>query len=393
MALGYVDEFGVHIPSYGQIRDYLENQYKAIFGEDIYIEPDSKDGQWISVQAQAIFDCYLMALQVYNSFSPVTAIGVGLDNNVALNGIFRKESSFSVVDVTLTGAPRTLVNNGKVRDTAGQVWLLPTNVMIGNSGEITVSATAVEEGQVFAPAGSINTIVTPFRGWRSVTNVNAASPGMPLEDDFTLRRRQQLSVALQARSTVQTIVANLLNLEGVTYCHIWENDTNVVDANGVNPHTIMTVVDGGDSLGIAQIIYRLKTPGTGTQGDTSVTVTDRYGIKSDMQFQRPIREEFWVNIQLQPLANYTDVMQGIVQEAVVAYLDSLELGAEILISRLIKVITLCDDVGTTFDIAPANIQISNDGITFVDGATQPVWALSFIGITYVPVENVVVTAL
>lgn len=45
----YIDNTGMHIPTYAEIRDDLIQQMKSIFGDDIYIDEDSKDYQQISI--------------------------------------------------------------------------------------------------------------------------------------------------------------------------------------------------------------------------------------------------------------------------------------------------------------------------------------------------------
>ena len=44
----FVDDAGLHIPTYIDIRDDLIAQYKTIFGEEIYLDNDSQDYQMIA---------------------------------------------------------------------------------------------------------------------------------------------------------------------------------------------------------------------------------------------------------------------------------------------------------------------------------------------------------
>ena len=76
---------------------------QAIFGADIYLGSDSQDGQYISIFALAAFDCCQIAQAVYNSFSPLTAIGKALSTQVKINGIARDVATYSSVDLYLVG--------------------------------------------------------------------------------------------------------------------------------------------------------------------------------------------------------------------------------------------------------------------------------------------------
>ena len=87
----YVDTSGLHIPTYADIRDDIIVQMKKIYGNDIYLENDSADYQFISILALKISDSYQAVQYACNARSPVTAIGAALDSVVKLNGIVRKE--------------------------------------------------------------------------------------------------------------------------------------------------------------------------------------------------------------------------------------------------------------------------------------------------------------
>ena len=81
----YIDDSGLHIPTYQDIMDYLEEQVRLIFGNDIYLGDDAQDYQLLSVFAAKLFDVMQLAELNYNNRSPSTAIGSALDTLVALS--------------------------------------------------------------------------------------------------------------------------------------------------------------------------------------------------------------------------------------------------------------------------------------------------------------------
>ena len=52
----YIDDAGLHIPTYQDIKDDLVTEAKKIFGEDIYLENDSMDYEYISAIALKMYD-------------------------------------------------------------------------------------------------------------------------------------------------------------------------------------------------------------------------------------------------------------------------------------------------------------------------------------------------
>ncbi|MFJ7312509.1 baseplate J/gp47 family protein [Pseudomonas sp. NPDC098747] len=317
---------GISAPSYAEILEYLKASYRSIYGADTYLEPDSQDGQFLAVIALALSDANAAAIAAYLSFSPNTAQGAGLSSNIKLNGIRRGKPTNSQADLTIIGQAGTSISNGLAQDDQGLKWALPSVVVIPTPGTITVTATCTTVGATPAGAGKINQIATPIRGWQSVTNATAASPGSAIEEDATVRRRQKNSVALPSRTVLNGTVGVVADLPGVTQCVPNENDTDATDAKGIPPHHIALVVAGGDVQAIAQAIALKKTPGTGTFGNTSASVIDQYGRPVTIRFFRPTPVPITVAISVRALAGYTSTIETAIQNDVSDYVNSVELG-------------------------------------------------------------------
>ena len=159
-----------------------------------------------------------------------------------------------------------------------------------------------------------------------MTNPAAATPGAPVESDAALRVRQAVSVALPSRTVLEGTVGAVASVPGVLRHVAYENDTAVADANGLPPHSIALVVDGGDAGLIASAIAAKKTPGTGTHGSTTVVVTDIYGIAHPIRFFRPVRVPVSAEIQMRALAGYTTATGQAVQRAVADYINGVAIG-------------------------------------------------------------------
>lgn len=336
----YIDESGLHYPTYQDILDDMVAGARSIFGQDLYLENDSADYQLISIFALKTYDTLQGIAMAYNSRSPMTAVGVGLDAVVKLNGIVRKPGSLSQADLVITGYPHTNIIKGAVKDSSGVTWYLPANVVVPATGTITVTAVCSETGPVTAGAGEIKKINTPTYGWVSVTNPNPAVPGSAPETDAQLRARQRMSIAGPSQTMLAGTYAALAAIDGVQRLEVYENDTNSAaiapDTNpyGLPPHSVTCVVDGGDVETIATAILKHKGLGCYTNGDVVTTITDAGGYANTVRFYRPTAVPIYVKVQLAPLNGYVSTMAEEVKQAIFNYLTGFDISADVSVSLL-----------------------------------------------------------
>ncbi|EED9166990.1 hypothetical protein BGK83_003905 [Salmonella enterica] len=325
---------GISAPDYQTILNTLTSYFRQIYGSDAYLEPDSKDGQMVALWALSVHDANNTAIAVYNSFSPTTAQTAALSSNVKINGITRKIATNSTADLLLTGTAGTTITNGSARDKNGIIWNFPASVTIGVDGTVLVTAICSNSGAVAALAGTITTINTPTRGWTSVTNPAAATVGAPAETDAELRIRQGQSVAIPSITPFEGVDGAIANIAGVTRHKLYENDTGKTDGNGLPPHSISAIVDGGDVTEIARTIRGNKGQGVRTWGKTSVTVPDKYGNPHIISFSRPTDVPVYGKITLKVFAGYTSQIGVQIQQAVADYINRLMIGDQVLLSRI-----------------------------------------------------------
>lgn len=343
---------GITAPSYDEILDYFQSQARSIFGSDINLDADTQDGQLIAIFSAALHDVNSQAIATYNAFGPKTAIGQALDNAVALNGLKRQQATASQVDLRLIGQAGTVITNGAAIDSFENRWLLPAEVVIPVSGEITVTATAEELGDIEAAANSITRIGTPTLGWQSVTNPNAATVGVAVETDAQLRVRQARSTALPSISLWEGIISSLLNLPGVIRVSGVKNDTNVEDDNGIPGHTIAMIVDGGQVAEIGETIFLKKAEGTGTFGDVETTYIDSYGFPNKVRFSRPTLVEISATLTIVPAANYITTVADEIKARIAEYINGLEIGESVNAARVLTAaIMQCPGIDDRFSVS------------------------------------------
>lgn len=325
---------GITAPSYNDILSSLKASAAIIFGADVYLEPDSQDGQLLAIFAQAIHDCNQTAIAVYNQFSPNTAQGAGLSSIVKINNIARKVATASQVNLTVVGQAGTTIVNGVAGDTVGNRWLLPSPTIIPGGGSIVVTATAEALGAIQAPGGTVTTILTPTAGWQTVNNVSAASAGLPIETDAALRVRQGISPPLNSRTVLQGLSSTLAAISGVSYSRVYENDTNITDSNGLPAHSISAVIKGGDSATIAQTIYDMKGPGVATYGTTTINALDALGASRPINYTVPTEKPIKATVIITAGIGYTSAIGDEIKTTIAAFVNALAIGDDVTITRL-----------------------------------------------------------
>ena len=323
-----IDAQGIHVPQYATVLDYFVTGMQGIFGADIVLTADSQDGQQIAIVAAALNDANSAAQAVYQSFSPATAQGIGLSSDVRINGLTRQLGSNSTCDVYIVGVAGTTIANGIVTDIYNNQWALPATVTIPDSGDITVTATCSVQGAITASIDTIQGIYTPVYGWQSVTNLSTASPGSAQETDAQLRIRQAASVAIPSLSILGGTLGAVEALAGVTEVRAYENYPDVTDSNGLPPHSISLVVQGGDATEIAQTILAKKGPGCATYGTTTENVTDpATGIIYAIHFYRPTPVTVNVAVTITALTGYTTAVGTEIKNAIAAYISGATIPA------------------------------------------------------------------
>lgn len=351
LALQVSDE-GISAPSYEDILQQLRILYWGIYGNDAILDADSQDGQFLAVIAQGIYDCNQAGIAVFNSFRPGFAQGAGLSSIVKINGLQRLVSSNSTAVVKIIGQVGTVITSGIIGDdlSLGTQWALPETVTIPLAGEIDVTATCTTAGAITAAENSLTVILTPTRGWQTVNNALEAVPGAPVESDATLRRRQSVSTANPSQTIIESITAGLANLGGVQRLLVYENDTDSTDADGIPSHSIAAVVQGGDTVEIAETIAARKSPGTGTAGSVTEIVIDSAGMPNTIRFYPLDLVTIEVEVTIEELAGYVSTTADLIKEAVSDFISNLSIGETVYHSRL---------------FTPANLESTGVGKTFV----------------------------
>jgi uncharacterized phage protein gp47/JayE len=294
--------------------------FKSVYGNNLNVSPESPDGQIIGLLSGSFSDLWEIAEGAYNAFNPSAATDTTLSNLVQINGITRNEASSSIAILTFAGTDGTLIPEGTLVSHVSSQEQFSTEADVTITGGIaTVTAASINTGIIEASAGTLTEIETPITGLNSVTNNNDANVGSERETDAELRARRLRSLAISAQSTVDSLYAVVSNLDFVTQVTILENDTDLVDSNGLPPHSVQIIVVGGLDEDIGNAIWLNKPAGITSFGDESVVISDSQGLSHTINFSRPVTVDIYINIALTKFSNYPANGDDLIKRAIVDY--------------------------------------------------------------------------
>jgi uncharacterized phage protein gp47/JayE len=218
------------------------------------------------------------------------------------------------------------------------------------TGAIDVACEAESAGPVGALAGTLTSIATPVSGWSSVTNLLDALPGADQETDPALRARREAELAGQGGSTADAIRAKILAVnEGSsdpdhqppTTVTVFYNDTDATDSDGLPPHSVEVLVQGGTDQDIVQAVWEAVGAGTATYGNqTPGVATDSEGNAQVVNWSRPVEVPIYVTgIAQYDAAQWPTGSDALVAQAVLSALltygeQQVQIGVDVRMTRL-----------------------------------------------------------
>ena len=335
-----IDSLGIHRVRLDQrLADFVA-AFKAIFGADINVDPDTIDGQFLGIVSEMASDADSLLEQIYLARSPSSAVGADLSRIVQLIGIKRNVASYSTATVTFSGLAGTAIPDGSLIDTTDTPpahFQTIGDVTLDGAGSATGTVRATTTGPVFAAAGTISAIKTVISGWNSVTNAASVNLGSNQETDAALRVRRAASVAITSKGIIDGIYAALANIQGVSEAVVFENKTGSPIARpgstDLPPNAIQCVVVGGLDAEIAAAIWAKASAGVTLVGATTVGVTDAQGIVQTIRFDRPtdVAASAVVFLHAYGGTPVTDALSAALKKALVDYGNAqARIGAKII---------------------------------------------------------------
>lgn len=305
------------------------------------------NGQFSGSIAERLASVWQLAEAVYSSQDPDKATGQALDAVCKLTGTFRPPATASTVTETICGDPGTVVASGftvatvstqdpfasqlNVTLDALAAWATGTGYALGDrvtanarcyqcitagtsaaagsgpstadpditdntvhwkwigdgtaAGDVVLACT--ETGPVIATAGDLTDIKTPIGGVNTATNLSDAALGANAMSDQNLRLLREEELARPGSTTAPAIQAMLLQITGVVSATVFMNLGDTTDVDGLPPHSVECLVDGGADQDIVDALWNSGVAaGIQTHGTSSGTVVDSEGNTQTIYFSR-----------------------------------------------------------------------------------------------------------
>ena len=248
--------------------------------------------------------------------------GIEIDEHLANSPFFfkRKQESKATINIELIGGLNVSLETGDVIVEAddGTRYTLSENGTLNNKTTFKFECDiAGEQGN--KEVGSIIKLVKVVNGVYDFKQNEIAAGGQEQESDNDYIERWFLS-RNESEWNLDGIRAEVLKQEGVKSVYADENKTMTVDSKGLEPKSIVLIVDGGKNQ-----YGKKKDQAIQMNGDTIVTVKDNQGIDREVRFYRPKKRKIQVKIDFQK-ADGANILEENLRDIVKEYIKSVKVG-------------------------------------------------------------------
>lgn len=376
--------FGLHkrgfvAPTYEEVLDSVEDDFRQRFGDDIVLESNSQFG--IIARLIAWRETLLIQEQqkTYYSAYISTATESSLDRIGANLDLPRKVASHSFADILIITDEEYLLEAGEQFETDdGIVFDLIKDVTTAkNDNGQCVGIGVVQSVETGAynnvPANSITIISNPNEDVISVTNPEKAAGGQDYEDDPTYRARLIMENVAKPGPTSAGIKSALMNLDGVRQVNIIENPNADADKYGNPPYSVHVFVLGGKENDIAQCLVDKVAAGITLVGSKECQAKDATNNWQKIHFDYAADKPIYVRVDLRITDEWNyDSGADEVKETIADYINSLLIGSTVYLTKIYPAVYEIPGVGE----ARVQIGTSKDKLADNDIATQPYEAVS-----------------
>lgn len=351
----------------------LQNIY-SVNGENLNFDSNTPDGQFVQIVAELGTVLRELITDVYNSCDPDKCVGAVQDNRYQINYLTRNAGAYTLQNIAIT-AIKTITLQGldgsfndenaayAVSDDSGNIWYLVDTTTI-YSGTTVLEFRAKNKGVIIPTINTITNQVTIVEGITAVNNtVGATSIGFEEESDSDFRIRRARSTSIRGQNNEDTMLSQILDLNGVVAANIHVNRNNTTDSTGTPAHYIWVIVEGGANTDIAEIIYS-NLGGTGTKGSVSVTLNSAALQPVTINFDRATVVPLYIQFDVQPITSIGEINIDDVKNYIATNL-TYTIGEN---AETSKVTDICADAmlsdgGNGYAL---NVKISTDGTNWED---------------------------
>ena len=373
-----ISSSGLVVKDYNTLLEEIQTGLNSIYapdGDEINFNSETPDGQFTNIVTQLGTDVRELAQEVYNSFNPDNCSGSVQDSRYALNNITRNGGTFTIQNIDVT-VNQTVTLQGldanynqtdaaayTVSDNAGNLWYLIDTTTL-QSGTHSLPFRSKNIGLVQPVIGTITTQVTTVLGVTSVNNsVAPTTLGTEQETDALFRVRRSRSTERRGLNNIDSMLSQILDLEGVSDATTHVNPETTTDSTGTPAGQVWVIVEGGANSDIAEVIYT-NSCGRGMRGEVEVDVPAVSGQIFKVKFDRPTPAPLYLKFDFQLTVKLSAVnLSGIKSTITENLIYSLNEDAETSKPTCAAKDAIEQNGGGGFAL---NMQISTDGSDWKD---------------------------
>ena len=324
---------GLKISDTSSILEQVQNVFLQAF-PNLNIEPSTPQGQIITFITELFTKAQTDVLEFANVILN-GGTGIWLDAYCkTYYGIIRKTASKGSVTALISGTIGTIIPAGFTAKSGDYEFETIAEYIIVSGGNVYAELFAKDDGDFSVNIDTLTTIITPVTGVERITNPYESIVGSDIETDNELRLRAANSLTYRATSIFDGMLAQILQLTGVSKIAGKENNTkNSVSYKGImlEPNSIAVVVKGGDLQAIGKVMLENKTVGADVMGDIDINVYEEISKQtSTMRIYRPnqvaLKAELQVAINNLTTQDYADQLK----KQIINIIDSYNINDEII---------------------------------------------------------------
>ena len=359
-----MNDNGFKFPTFLDFLNIMTELGKMQFGEDFYIDNKTNLGQWFEMFCYTLEGQSKLFQTIYNNLSIYTMKGVMLDKYGSNFNVNRLTDTYAYATVEVTGVPFSIILKGyKAKSKQGKFYTTVTNIELGSTGVGLGQVVALESGSDGnTTIGMITEKVTPNEQVYTITNITSATGGADIESDIDYRARLLQFFLGSENGSVNGIRRAMLSLPQVKDCKVFENNTMLDDPlTGLKPGQIAVIINGLIDEVLAYKLFNTRSAGVCTVGNTEIEVVSDSGAYIVERFYSANEKPLYIRISDVSLANF-DALEP---EQQIKHSLLTRLGQYSSLGNKINYEKVQACVYTLDDIDEANVEISEDNITFV----------------------------
>jgi len=221
-------ENGLVVPQESDILTGRYDDFNGAFGGNLSNDLSNPTGQLIQSDTAIIGNKNNEWLNFIAGIDPRTSTGRMQDGIGQLYFLTRIAASPTVVTARCYGVPFTVINAGlTAQDQSGNIYVCLNSGTISGVGSVDLTFSCSTTGPIACPIGYLNKVYNGIAGWESIDNLSAGTPGINVETSQEFEYRRKQSVSLNGQGSSSAVLANVVNVVGVTDAFVYQNTSSL----------------------------------------------------------------------------------------------------------------------------------------------------------------------